>query len=452
MSRAEAPSLKWSLIRRLIGLQAGMLTALVLLIFGALWASGYLVSLESEDDVIGAVRSAVERNAAGALVLRETPALAKLRSDAPGLWFAVRDRRGQRLSSGRVPPEFERIGDALDDVGQARLGWNLGEPPRPTARVKWVDAPAGKLQIMTGPGPEVPFSRVASTSLIIFLTVILPVLVLMALATLVATPLVVRRALAGLDKVAAQAGRIDIDRPGARLPLQDVPDEVVRLVEAVNGALRRLDEGYERHKRFLADAAHELRTPIAILQTRLEGQKPGPDNARLLEDVARLSILTEQLLDLQRLQQCSSRLMPVDLVTVGRRAAIDLAPLAIAAGYELSFEPRAEHVAVMGDQASLERALVNLVQNAIQHGGRRGAITIGVDADGAIEVCDEGMGIPAAERERIFEPFRRLKPLDRGAGLGLNLVQEIVRLHAGHIAVLESPAGGARFRVTLPLL
>jgi len=442
-------SLKWRLVRRLVFLQAAMVTLFVLLAVSVLWVTGAFVSLESEDDVISAVQEAVVSDPQGALALRATSAMKALRSDVPDIWFIVRDKKGRRLTEGVVPPEYARIGDALDDIGQARLGWNLGEPSRPTARVKWVDSAEGKIQIVTGPGGTVSLRRITVATSMLFLTWVLPGLVVTTLATLFATPVVVRRALAGLGKVAAEAERIDIGKRGTRLTVETVPAEVGPLVKAVNDALGRLDEGYERHKRFLGDAAHELRTPIAILQTRLESLPQGADKTRLLEDVARLSILAEQLLDIQRLDQQSCEFVRVDLVVLGRRVAADLAPLAIAAGYELSFEPEVEHLTVMGDPVSLERAMTNLVQNAIQHGGRQGMITIRVESPSTFAVMDEGPGIPIEHRERIFEPFHRLQQLDRGAGLGLNLVQEIVRRHNGHVAVVDRPGGGAYFRMSL---
>jgi signal transduction histidine kinase len=219
-------------------------------------------------------------------------------------------------------------------------------------------------------------------------------------------------------------------------------------VSAVNDALRRLDEGYETHKRFLVDAAHELRTPIAILQTRLESLSLGPDARRVLEDVARLSTLADQLLDLQRVNQQVDPLSDVDIVAVGRMVVADLAPLAIAAGYELSFETAAESIHVRGDQGSLERALTNLIQNAIEHGGRRGLIAVRVHRPATIAVSDDGPGIPSTDRARVFEPFYRVHGRGRGAGIGLNLVQEIVRRHGGQVAISESPAGGACVKMT----
>lgn len=447
MSDTPARSLKWHLVRKLLLLQAAMLVALTLLVVGTLWATGHLISLESEDDILEALQGAVTRDADGGLKLQETPALSRQREASPNFWFVMRDRDGRSLSQGAVPKEYARIGDALDDISQARLGWNLGDKPRPSARMKWIESAAGRIQIITGPGGAASWRRVLFATSTLFLSVVLPIVLLMSLATLIVTPLVVRKALAGLDAVAASADRIEIERRGERLPLQGVPAEVLPLVTAVNDALVRLDDGYERHQRFLIDAAHELRTPIAILQTRLESLARSPETARLLEDVARLSIVAEQLLDLQRLKQQPLGFASVDLVAIGRRVTSDLAPLAIATGYEISFDAQAEPVAVSGDEVAIERALTNLVQNAIQHGGRHGLIAIEVREDGTVAVTDQGDGIPPEHRDRVFEPFHRLDARSRGVGLGLNLVREIVALHQGEIAVRDSPAGGARFEI-----
>ena len=450
MTKTNAHSLRWHLIRRLVALQAGMLTAIVLLVVGGLWASGYLVSLEPDDDTIEIVRNAVHRGADGQITLQKTPALVRQRETLPDLWFVVRDRSGHTVSQGPVPEPFAKIGDALNGIGQARLGWNIGDAPRPTARVKWVSTPGGDVQIMTGSGGSVSWQRVAIATSTLFLSAVAPAVLVMALATLLATPIVVRKSLEGLGTAASHAAKIDIDKRGTRLPLQDVPAEVVPLVSAMNDALRRLDEGYQRHKRFLVDAAHELRTPIAILQTRLESLPTSPELSRVLEDVARLSILAEQLLDLQRIGQLTNQFTDVDLVSIGRKVVGDLAPLAISAGYELSFEAETEHAVIRGDEGSLERALTNLIQNAIQYGGRNGVISVRVDAPATISVADQGPGVPLKHRQRIFEPFYRLHGFDRGAGLGLNLVQEIVRLHDGQIVMLDGPEGGARVRMSFP--
>ena len=448
MTEPQPRSLRWRLVRRLTALQATMLALFVLAVIAVLWGAGALNTLEPEDDTIDALRDAVVRDAGGGISVRETPAVSKRRDQSPNFWFVVRDREGHSVSQGRVPREYAEIGAALDGIGQARLGWNLDDGPRPTARMKWIETSAGEVQVLTGSGGTVSWRRVVLAASTLFLSVVLPIIVLMSLATLIATPIVIRRTLAGLGRVAAQAEEIDVDRRGTRLALQGVPSEIVPLVSAVNDALRRLDDGYERQQRFLVDAAHELRTPIAILQTRLESIPLGPHGPRVLEDVARLSTLADQLLDLQRVDQGSDGLTDVDIVAMARKVAAELAPLAIAAGYELSFETAAEHVHVHGDQGALERALTNLVQNAIEYGGRKGQIAVRVDRPARISVRDDGPGIPPPHRERVFEPFYRLNGRNRGAGLGLNLVQEIVRRHDGVVTIREAVSGGACIEMT----
>lgn len=453
MSKHDDPyCLRSRLSWRLLSLQAALLVALVAVVVAALSASGFVLAGRDEDRVIDVVQRALARDAQGGLILRQTPELKQLRDETPDLWFLVRDRQGHSLSEGTVPSEFAAIGSGLDQISQARLGWQLFEddPRKPAARLKRVDTDAGNVQVITATQGRLTGAKALFMTSIAFLGIALPGLLLMGTATFIATPMIVRRAFRGLDATADQARRIDIHQRGARLSMDQIPLEVVPLVTAVNDALARLDQGYARHKRFVADAAHELRTPIAILNTRLESLPSGPDKSRLLEDAARLATLAEQLLDIQRLDRCGHPFTRVDVVSIAQGVAADLAPLAIAAGYELALDAPATPIETTGDAAALERALTNLVQNAIQHGPRRGTIGIRVSRPACIEVTDEGAGIPADQREMIFEPFYRVTPLDRGAGLGLNMVREIVHLHGGQVSVTDGPDGGTCFRMTLP--
>ncbi|WP_137929277.1 sensor histidine kinase [Mesorhizobium comanense] len=447
MSIRRPRSLKWSLVLRIALLQCAMLTLIIVGILGALLATG-LIPHDYEDGTMDVLADAVARDAGGKLVLNETPDLTRLRSGVPDLWFIIRDKQGQRLQEGTVPAIFQPFVGLLDIISDARIDHAIGEAAPPDGKIRWTDTAAGNVQIFSGTKGGLSLLRLLGQAPQFFLQGILPLAGLMALATLFATPWVVRGALSGLGHAAAEAERIDIDQRGVQLPLKDVPKEVTPLVNAVNAALARLDKGYERHKRFLTDAAHELRTPVAILNTRLASLPPTPERARLLQDAARLSTLTDQLLDLQRLDRQSSSFESVDLVAIARGVIVDLAPMAFSAGYEMAFEPEQEALKAIGDRTSIERAVTNLVQNAIEHGGRTGKITLSVARPATIEVRDEGGGVPPAERERIFEPFYRLRPMDHGAGLGLNLVQEIMQMHGGRIEILDGNPTGACFRLT----
>jgi signal transduction histidine kinase len=445
-------SLTSTLNRRLLPLQAGLLAVFMVLLIGTLWRTGLVLHQRDEERVIDVVKGAIGRKVPEGLLLSPTPELQRLRSETPGLWFLVRDRNGHSVSEGPVPPEFASIGDGLGDIGQAKLGWDKSQDASGhlAARMKRVDTAAGNVQIIaTTEGKLTEGTSVLQTALL-FLALTLPSLLLMSLSTFVATPLVVRNALVGLREVADRATKIDINERGTRLPIAKVPTELIPLVEAINDALGRLDEGYDKHRRFLADAAHELRTPIAILTTRLETLPPGNEKARLLEDAARLATLAEQLLDLQRLKHHLTEFSMVDLVSTAARVTADLAPIAVSAGYEISFASATDRIETYGEQASLERAVVNLVQNAIRHGGNRGTITVSVMLPATIEVCDQGCGIPAEQRQDIFEPFHRLEPHKRGTGLGLTLVREIVRFHGGEVSVVSADGPGACFQIALP--
>jgi signal transduction histidine kinase len=136
----------------------------------------------------------------------------------------------------------------------------------------------------------------------------------------------------------------------------------------------------------------------------------------------------------------------VDLVDLCQIVVADSAPMAISAGYELGFEAENPSLIVKGDRGSLERAVGNLVRNAVEHGGGSGSIRVEVTSDGSIDVADDGPGIPNEERDKVFEPFYRSKPKSTGAGLGLSIVRQIAQTHNGYVTIIPQ-AWGARFRL-----
>jgi signal transduction histidine kinase len=439
---AKNRSLTALLAWRLVGLQ-------ILIILGVIVGLTYTFYNENVayvgDWVPRTILHAVSTGDHGELVLDDDQELQKLRRSAPALWFAVEDEQGRRLQYGNVPDVYRPLVASLwrlqpSEIHDGHAPYNLG------MRV-YVEATSVRhIRVICGgapsTGPSALFFTIADY---LGWRMILP----LALVTLILMPWLIRRAMSGVAEVAGQAQAIDIDERGARLADQAVPRELQPLVRAFNAALERLNEGYDARDRFLAGAAHELRLPLAILEARIETLGVDITRARLLADVARLSNLAEQLLDLQRLGKTSAGMEPLDLVALSREVAADIAPLAIGAGYELALDAPESPVMIMGDKLSLSRVLNNLIQNAMAHAGGHGLISVGVNADGSFSVSDQGPGIPVEERQRIFEPFYRLQPSNMGAGLGLHLVREIVTLHGGRIDVGDASGGGAAFRVRL---
>ncbi|MBB4858727.1 signal transduction histidine kinase [Novosphingobium chloroacetimidivorans] len=390
----------------------------------------------TDERITRIIAPAIVRQGDGSLAVRMTP---EMRAEASNLWFVAEDDAGRSISFGRVPPQYVSLVGRLGDFAYAQIR-DREAPFDLAAVIRRETAPAGPVTILGHGSPtELSFMMVMASNV-----TILPIFLLLALTSLIVTPWIVRRSLSGVSRIAREAEQIDTDRRGRRLSEEHVPSEIAPLVSAVNDALRRLDEGYERQRRFIASAAHELRTPIAILRAKVEAA-PEASTRRLGSDVQRLGTLAEQLLDLQRLDTDRTD-QELDLPALVRRVVGDLAPLLIAS--DRTIEVQVDDVQpCRGDGAALERVVTNLVQNAIEHGGRH--VTVRVIGAG-FEVEDDGPGIPPEERERVFEPFHRLRPRSTGSGLGLNLVQQVVERHGGRVSIHGAFGGGTVVRVELP--
>lgn len=438
--RNRSRSLAAQLVWRLLGLQAVIVFALII-------ALTYTIASSSvsyiDEDLMSTLAAAVHLDGTSQLVLADRASLHKLLRTEPGLWFVVSDERGHQLVHGTIPDTYHMLAASLPQLWPSEI--HAGQPPYGlTMRITVADTPAGRLHLLAGGAPSTD-SLLLKVADYLGWRMGLP----LALVTLVFMPWLIRRAMAGVAEVATQAEAINIDERGARLADRAMPRELQPLVRAFNAALERLSDGYDARDRFLAGAAHELRAPIAILGARLETLDAGPTRTRLLIDVARLANLAEQLLDLQRLGKQLAKLESLDLAALCREVSADVAPLVVDAGYEFALDAPETPVPVLGDRPSLSRVLTNLIQNAIVHGGGRGWITVDVAAVGSFAVSDQGPGIPAEERQRIFEPFYRVRPSSKGTGLGLHLVQEVVTRHGGRIEVADAPGGGACFHVSL---
>ena len=446
-------SLRWRLIWSLIMLQVVVGSLVMGGFLGLAWSLGRVVD-ETGQETVAAIQRALVRGADGTLSAEPTPELQRLQKADPPLWFIVRDEHGAQLRHGEVPAGYARLFEGLlgGQGGIERVAVNPeNDSTRPKARFERVVSRAGPVEVMAQTGGPLTVRNTLKGTGIAFLFLVAPMALVTCLGVILATPFVVKRGLKGVVATAEHAEGIDVHERTTRLPLANVASEIRPLVNAVNRAFDRLNEGYDRQERFLADAAHELRTPITTLQIHIEGLPNDLLKVKLMQASARLATLAEQLLDLQRLDRIASQdRQQVDLKALCERMAADIAPLAVMNRCTLSVDaPRP--LWVRGDAPSLERALANLIQNAIEHGGQGCDIQVRLWEPSGFEVLDSGPGIPEADRERVVAPFHRLVPRGRGAGLGLHLVAEVARLHGGQLTIGSSESGGAKMRFELNL-
>ncbi|MEY2416703.1 MAG: hypothetical protein QOH53_2037 [Ilumatobacteraceae bacterium] len=288
------------------------------------------------------------------------------------------------------------------------------------------------------------------------LVVSLPILALIAAALVW---VVVGRALRPVEAMRSEVQRITSEQLDRRVPAPATRDEIGKLASTLNDMLDRLEESSSVQRRFVADASHELRTPIANIRVAMEVASAHPDRANwidvaadVLEQGARMERMTDDLLLLGRTGETSVplRLGPVDL---GALVAAELSRGVPADRRLVAIDVAA--VTITGDREQLARMLSNLVDNALRHARRQVTVAVTVGSSSVeIKVADDGPGIDRADREVVFNPFVRLDGhRDRhqgGAGLGLAIVRQVVLAHHGTIGLRDN-APGALFVVRLPL-
>jgi heavy metal sensor kinase len=274
-----------------------------------------------------------------------------------------------------------------------------------------------------------------------------------------------RRALRPIQRLTDDAREIGIERLAERLPMPATGDEVARLAATLNLMLARIEAGVDEQRRLVADASHELRSPLAAMRAELDvslraDDLDPPAQAVLRstrEEVDRLSRIVDGLLTLAHADQGALDLQrrPLDLATVAAEAVARMEALADARA--VTVETRLAPAPARGDAGRLAQAVGNLLDNALEFGRAGGTVTVstGTDAAGAfVHVLDDGPGIPPAARERVFERFHRLDAsrtrATGGSGIGLAIVREIARAHGGRAWTESGPRGGSRFVLSVP--
>lgn len=318
-----------------------------------------------------------------------------------------------------------------------------------------VDGRKGRYTVLVGGGIE-PIESMTST-VATMLSIAAPVV---AVVAAVVTYLLVRRSLRSVDAIRSRVTQISASDLSGRVPVPRRADEISALAVTMNEMLGRIEAGHTAQRRFVGDASHELRSPLATVISALEIAQNHPElfdktlvQTALLPEAHRMQSLVEDLLLLARADEHG---LPM------RRTEIDLDDLAsdevtrLKRETSLQISGQLAAVKVSGDALGLARVLRNLADNAARHARSQVSIVVRADADNAyLQVCDDGPGIPVAERDRVFERFVRLDA-DRsrhggGSGLGLAIVAEIVAAHKGAVDISGREGGGTVLTVRLPL-
>lgn len=300
----------------------------------------------------------------------------------------------------------------------------------------------------------------------------------------VCTYFLTKKTLTPLQKLTSEVSQIQAQNLSTQLAVPNSKDEIAQLTSSFNEMLTRLDNAFSTQKQFSANAAHELRTPLAVLQTNLEvfekKQEPEMVEYRQLftmikEQTARLSQLVGTLLDMTNLKSVP-RTDHVSLEELVDEVFCDLDPVAEKAGISIHFDDSSSQdlytdvhtpdasalnnniLNITGSYVLLYRAVYNLVENAIKYNRPNGSVTVSVreqNGQAMILVKDTGIGISPENQKKIFDPFFRVdKSRSRamgGAGLGLALVDSIAKEHGGTVNVLESSETGSTIALMLPV-
>ncbi|OBK20805.1 two-component sensor histidine kinase [Mycobacterium asiaticum] len=317
-----------------------------------------------------------------------------------------------------------------------------------------VSTPAGDYTVLVGGGSEAVEATARTVALLLACGA--PIIVAVAAA---ASYRLVRRSLQSVDAIRTRVAEISMSDLSERVPVPPSRDEIAALAHTMNEMLSRIEAGHRTQKRFVADASHELRSPLSTIISGLEVAEAHPELLdaelainTLLPEAQRMQALIEDLLLLARADEQSLALRTHEM-SLDESAEVEAARVRREGAHTIQTDIRP--VRVLADPVAISRVIRNLVDNAVRHANS--CVVIGVHSQSGtaiLTVGDDGPGISPADRTRVFERFVRLDS-DRsrsggGAGLGLAIVAEVVTAHGGTVSIDDRPGGGTQVRVVLP--
>lgn len=451
---SNRPSLQARLIVRLCAVFGAFFLAAGLVVFLIYHTDTQEIPFDVLSDDLRSLRMALSVDADGALQVDSTKM-------STAIGYMVRTPGGAvKLTGGRHADELQAIETpAPDEVTQSCRLTDKARPQRSKPRSRQCSLSElidvnGETLVMQVTRRVSPTSTALDALFYEWLGEYLPVTAPMLLVLIASLIFTLRGAMKPLERLMRYARAITPAQTGVRLPTDDLPRELLGPVEAINGALDRLDRGFQAQRDFLADAAHELRTPLAILAAHLDSLQDPARTVTLRADVERMTRLVNQLLMVAQLEALTIRPDDeADLSELASEVAILMAPLAVKNGRNLAVLHADHPVRVRGNRDTLYQALRNLVENALKFTPEGSEVEIEVDSSGAVSVSDRGPGIPEPQRALLFQRFWRAdRRQSGGAGLGLAIAQRIAAAHGGQLLIDDNPGGGARFTLRVPLV
>jgi signal transduction histidine kinase len=386
----------------------------------------------------------------GSLSLELPPSVRELYAENYGRYeFSVLDEAGRVVASSSADPNSK-----VDGVNGFRAQPRFFEYQRNDKRLYGADIPemvAGRhIHVQVSEDlqhRDVLIDDIVTNFLVDVGWVPIPILVVLLIIDIG----IFWRALRPVVQASALAAKIGPSRTDVRLPTAGMPREIVPLVQAVNAALDRLEQGFRAQRDFTADAAHEMRTPLTILRTHVDTLADDAVTRALRSDISGMSRIINQLLEIAELETLVvTPEQRTDLRSVCIEVAAFLAPLALAQGKQVAVTGAECEIWVKGDGVTLFQALRNLAENAISHTAPGTTVELRLVPPGSVEVRDRGPGVPLAARQHIFRRFwRGDRRRPGGGGLGLAIVARILDAHGGAITVEDRVGGGAVFTLRL---